>query len=86
MRQSGSPRWSAGVGNETPEGQDRNGRKTDEPRSQLRPPIDDRVDALDGHQPRQGCGNPGDENDIAQDAKRPGRAGSRCHRDQDETK
>lgn len=77
---------SAGVCDESTEGQDKNPRETDNAGSQLPPPIDDVASAPDGQQTRQGRRYPGDQDDVAQDTDRLWRAGCRCCRYQDETK
>ena len=77
---------TAGVCDEASEGQDKNARESDDAGSLLQPPFDDGPSASDPQQTRQGRRYPSDHNDVAQDAERLGRAGCRCHRDQDETK
>jgi len=52
----------------------------------VQPPVDGGASAPDCQQPRESCRYPKDHNDVAQDAKPLWRAGSRCDRDENETK
>jgi len=76
----------AGVGDEASEGQQKYARESYEARSLLQPPFDGASSSPDCHETRESRRNPEDQDDVAQHAERLWRAGSRCHRDQDETK
>ena len=77
---------SAGVCDEASEGEDWNACETQDTGSLLQPPLDGAARSPDCHQTHESRRYPKDHDDVAQDAERFWRAGSRCHRDQDQTK
>ena len=92
-RAAGSRGWlitasggGAGVRDEASEGQDQNGCETEDDGSLLQPPFDGASSPPDCQQTSESRRYPKDHDDVANDAERPWRAGSRCHRDQDQTK
>jgi hypothetical protein len=82
----GASRGGAGVRDEASESQDQNACQTDDAGSLLQPRFDGASSWSDCHQTRESRRDPEDQDDGAKDAERLWRAGSRCHRDQDETK